>query len=190
MKLIVGLGNPGREYKKTRHNIGFNLIDFLADKYKYSFKIDKKFNSMVGETSINGEKVLIIKPLSFMNLSGTVVNKIKSFYDINIGDILVIQDDLDMDFGKIRVVYDSSSGGHNGIKNISECLGSQKYVRLKIGISNDKNINTKDYVLGKFSKDNIKCLEHIYNRLDNIISDFVNMSVDELKQKYNSMNNN
>ena len=190
MKLIVGLGNPGREYKKTRHNIGFNLLDFIANKDNYSFKIDKKFNCEVGETLINGEKVLMIKPLSFMNLSGTVVSKIKSFYDIDINDILVIQDDLDMEFGKIRIVYDSSSGGHNGIKNISDCLGSQKYTRLKIGISNDKNMDTKDYVLGKFSKDDLNCLEYIYSKLDNIINDFVNMNIDELKQKYNSMNNN
>lgn len=190
MKLVVGLGNPGKEYQKTRHNIGFNLLDSIASKYNYSFKVDKKFNSEIGETSINGEKILLVKPLSFMNLSGTVVNKIKSFYDIDIGDILVIQDDLDMEFGKIRIVYDSSSGGHNGIKNISDCLGSQKYTRLKIGISNDKEMDTKDYVLGKFSKDDIKNLEHIYDKLDNILYDFINMNVDELKQKYNSMNNN
>ena len=153
MKLVVGLGNPGKEYESTRHNIGFGLLNFIADKYNYFFKLDKKFNCELSETNINGEKVLMIKPLSFMNLSGTVVNKITSFYDIDISDILVIQDDLDMDFGKIRIAYDSSSGGHNGIKNISECLGSQKYTRLKIGISNNKDIDTKDYVLGKFSKE-------------------------------------
>ena len=93
-----------------------------------------------------------------------------------------------MEFGKIRIVYDSSSGGHNGIKNITECLGSQKYTRLKIGISNDKDMDTKDYVLGKFSKDNIKSLEYIYDKLDNIIYDFIDKNIDELKQKYNSMN--
>lgn len=190
MKLIVGLGNPGRNYKKTRHNIGFNLLDFIANKYNYSFKLDKKFNCEMGETSINGEKVIMVKPLSFMNLSGTVVSKVKSFYDIDINDILVIQDDLDMEFGKIRIVYDSSSGGHNGIKNISECLGSQEYTRLKIGISNNKDMDTKDYVLGKFNKEDIDSLNHIYDKIDNIIYDFVNMNIDELKQKYNSMNNN
>ena len=189
MKLIVGLGNPGREYKKTRHNVGFNLLDSIAKKNNYSFKKDKKFNCEMCETNINGEKILMVKPLSFMNLSGSVVIKIKAFYDIDINDILVIQDDLDMDFGKIRIVYDSSSGGHNGIKNITECLGSQKYTRLKIGISNDKDMDTKDYVLGKFSKDNIKSLEYIYDKLDNIIYDFTNMDIDELKQKYNSMSN-
>ena len=188
MKLVVGLGNPGKEYKNTRHNIGFNLLDYIAEKNSYSFKVDKKFNCEISETNINGEKVLLVKPLSFMNLSGTVVSRIVSFYDIDISDILVIQDDLDMEFGKIRIVFDSSSGGHNGIKNITECLGSQKYTRLKIGISNDKDMDTKDYVLGKFSKDNIKSLEYIYDKLDNIIYDFIDKNIDELKQKYNSMN--
>ena len=190
MKLVVGLGNPGRKYKNTRHNIGFNLLDSIANRNKYSFRTDKSFNCEIGEIIINGEKVFMVKPLSFMNLSGNVVNKVKSFYDIDVDNILVIQDDLDMEFGKIRVVYDSSSGGHNGIKSITECLGSQKYTRLKIGISNNKEMDTKDYVLGKFNKADIKSLENIYNKLDNIINDFVNMSVEELKQKYNSMNNN
>ena len=164
MKLVVGLGNPGKEYKNTRHNIGFNLLDSIASNNGYSFKKDKKFNCEICETNINGEKVLLVKPLSFMNLSGTVVSKIVSFYDINISDILVIQDDLDMEFGKIRIV--------------------------KIGISNNKDIDTKDYVLGKFSKNDIKNLDHIYDKLDNIISDFIDMDIDKLKQKYNSMNNN
>ena len=190
MKLVVGLGNPGKEYKNTRHNIGFNLLDSIADKNSYFFKTNKKFNCDICETNINGEKVLLVKPLSFMNLSGTVVSRIVSFYNIDISDILVIQDDLDMEFGKIRIVFDSSSGGHNGIKNISECLGSQKYTRLKIGISNNKDIDTKDYVLGKFSTDDINTLKLIYDKLDNILSDFVDMDIDKLKQKYSSMNNN
>ena len=190
MKLVVGLGNPGKEYVNTRHNIGFGLLDYISKKDGYSFKFDKKFNCEMFSINIDGEKVLLIKPFSYMNLSGTVVSKIVSFYDIGVSDILVIQDDLDMEFGKIRIVFDSSSGGHNGIKNISECLGSQKYARLKIGISNNKEMDTKDYVLGKFSKDDIKILEHIYDKLDNIINDFIDMDLDKLKQKYNSMNNN
>lgn len=189
MKLVVGLGNPGKEYTNTRHNIGFELLDFIAKKEDYSFKFDKKFNCEIVETSILGEKIFIVKPYSFMNLSGTVVSKLSSFYDIDINDILVIQDDLDMEFGKIRIVYDSSSGGHNGIKNINEYLGSQKYTRLKIGISNDKNIDTKDYVLGRFSEDEKDKIMHVYSKLDNIIFDFVCMNVEDLKMKYNSMNN-
>ena len=119
MKLVVGLGNPGKEYVNTRHNIGFGLLDYISKKDGYSFKFDKKFNCEMFSINIDGEKVLLIKPFSYMNLSGTVVSKIVSFYDIGVSDILVIQDDLDMEFGKIRIVFDSSSGGHNGIKNIT-----------------------------------------------------------------------
>jgi len=185
MKLVVGLGNPGKEYKNTRHNIGFNLLDCIASNNGYSFKVNKKFNCEMCETNINGEKVLLIKPLSFMNLSGTVVSRIVSFYDIDISDILVIQDDLDMEFGKIRIVYDSSSGGHNGIKNISECLGSQKYTRLKIGISNNKDMDTKDYVLGKLSLKEKKILKDVKVKTIDILNDYLKIDFNVLMTKYN-----
>lgn len=189
MKLIVGLGNPGNEYKDTRHNIGFELLNFIANKEGFSFKENKKFNSLEYEYNINGEKVIIVKPLSFMNLSGHVVSKYTRFYDIDSNDILVIHDDLDMEFGKIRIAYDSSSGGHNGIKDIIDNIGTQKFTRLKIGISNDKEIDTKAYVLGKFSKEQREELMDIYSKLDNIINDFIVLDIDKLKLKYNSMNN-
>lgn len=190
MKLIVGLGNPGNEYVSTRHNIGFGLLDFIADKKNLEFKLDKKFNAYFCDLNISGEKVILIKPLSFMNLSGTVVSKYANFYGITATDILVIQDDLDMIFGKIRIAYDSSSGGHNGIKNIIDCLGTKEFVRVKIGISNDKTIDTKDYVLGKFSNEEKEIINGIYLKLEDIIDDFVLLDVDKLKQKYNNMNNN
>ena len=190
MKLIVGLGNPGNEYKNTRHNIGFELLDFIADKNNFYFKENKKFNSFECEINIDGEKVFLIKPLSYMNLSGTVVGKYAKFYDISEDDILVIHDDLDMEFGKIRIAYDSSSGGHNGIKDIINNIGSKEFTRLKIGISNNKDIDTKDYVLGKFSKEEREELMNIYSKLDNIINDFIVLDIDKLKLKYNSMNNN
>ena len=170
MKLIVGLGNPGNEYKNTRHNIGFELLDFIADKNNLSFKENKKFNSLECELNIDGKKIFIIKPLSYMNLSGTVVGKYAKFYGINEEDILVIHDDLDMEFGKIRIAYDSSSGGHNGIKDIINNIGSKEFTRLKVGISNNKDIDTKDYVLGKFSKEEREVLMNIYSKLDNIIN--------------------
>lgn len=189
MKLVVGLGNPGNEYSKTRHNIGFQLLDYIASRNSIEFKIDKKFNAECATYVVNGEKVHLIKPLSYMNLSGTVVSKYANFYNIDPSDILVIQDDLDMDFGKIRILYDSTSGGHNGIKNIIECIGTKEFTRLKIGISNNKNYDTKDYVLGKFSKEESEILTNIYSKLENIINDFIELDNDKLKQKYNSMNN-
>ena len=150
MKLIVGLGNPGREYEKTRHNIGFNVLDLLADKYNITFSENKKFNALEASFNLIGEKVILVKPLTFMNLSGDSVIKYINYYDIDVNDLLVIHDDLDMELGKIRIVFDSSSGGHNGIKSIINNLNSKKFTRLKIGISHNKNIDTKDYVLGKF----------------------------------------
>lgn len=185
MKLVVGLGNPGREYENTRHNVGFQLLDYIAVNKGLEFSRNK-FNSEYLETNINGEKVFFVKPLSYMNLSGSVVSKFVSFYKINLDDILIIQDDLDMNFGKIRIVYNSSSGGHNGIKDIERCLGTKKYARLKIGIANDKSIDTKDYVLGKFSDEEKKVLEEDYKKLKNIVDDFCDIGMDRLMSKYNN----
>lgn len=188
MKLVVGLGNPGNEYSNTRHNIGFQLLDHIVNRNNIEFKSDKKFNADCATYMVGGEKIHLIKPLSYMNLSGTVVSRYANFYNIEASDILVIQDDLDMDFGKVRILYDSTSGGHNGIKNIIECLGTKEFTRLKIGISNNKNYDTKDYVLGKFSKEESDILANIYSNLENIIDDFISLDTLELKQKYNSMN--
>ena len=184
MKLIVGLGNPGLEYNNTRHNIGFQLLDYIAEKKNLNF-LRNKFNGSYTEMFLNDEKIILLKPLSYMNLSGEVVKNFMSFYKIKLDDLLVIQDDLDMNFGRVKIVYDSSSGGHNGIKDIERCLGSRKYARLKIGISNDKNIDTKDYVLGKFTDDEKNTLLSVDRNLVNIIDDFCIMSLDNLMSKYN-----
>ena len=184
MKLIVGLGNPGHEYENTRHNIGFQLLDYIAKDKNIQFLRDK-FNGKYTELSINGEKVILLKPLSYMNLSGSVVEKYVSFYKINVCDILVIQDDLDMNFGRVKIVHNSSSGGHNGIKDIERCLGTKDYARLKIGIANDKSINTKDYVLGKFTEEEKNILQSVDKNLVNVIDDFCTMSLDRLMSKYN-----
>lgn len=184
MKLIVGLGNPGNEYKNTRHNIGFQLLDYIA-KYNDVKFIKDKFNGKYAEMYINNEKVILLKPQSFMNLSGEVVEKYVSFYKIDLSDVLVIHDDLDMNFGRVKIVYDSSSGGHNGIKDIERCLGTRKYARLKIGIANNKSIDTKDYVLGKFTDEEIRILNDIDKSLLYVINDFCIMSLDRLMSKYN-----
>lgn len=189
MKLIVGLGNPGSEYIKTRHNIGFSLLDYIALEKGYEFRLHKKFNAYISETIVDGEKVVIVKPLSFMNLSGIVVSKCLDYFNIDVKDMLVIHDDLDMEFGKIRIVYDSTSGGHNGIKNIIDNVGTKEFTRLKIGISNNKSMDTKDYVLGKFTEEELNILNSVYEKLVNIISDFVLNDTGKLKQIYNSMNN-
>ena len=185
MKLIVGLGNPGREYENTRHNIGFQLLDYIADKKNLDFS-KEKFNGKYVEYNVNGERVILVKPLSYMNLSGSVVSRFTNFYKIDVKDILVIQDDLDMHFGRVKIVNNSSSGGHNGIKDIEKFLGSREYVRLKIGISNDKTKDTCDYVLGRFNKEELDKLNGIYGNLLNIVDDFCNISLEMLKSKYNN----
>ncbi len=184
MKLIVGLGNPGKEYENTRHNIGFMCIDKYAE--TFNVKLNKeKFNGLYQVINVENENVILLKPLSYMNLSGEVVIKFLNFYKINIDDLLIISDDLDMPTGKIKLKSSGSSGGHNGLKNIELHLGTQEYKRLKIGISNNKLIATKDYVLGKFSIDEQKNINNQIEVINNILNDFLKMTFDQLMSKYN-----
>ena len=184
MKLVVGLGNPGKEYEKTRHNIGFNVLNLYLK--KHSINLDKdKFNGKYAKTNINGEEVIFLEPQTYMNASGDCVRKVVDFYKIKHEDILIIQDDLDMEIGKIKLKEKSSSGGHNGIKDIELKLGTNDIKRLKIGISNNKMMDTKDYVLGKFNKDDQEILEKSYEICLNIIDDFLTMNFDLLMGKYN-----
>ena len=148
MKIIVGLGNPGKEYEKTRHNAGFLTLDKVAA----SLNVDittKKFKALIGETFIKGEKVILVKPQTYMNLSGESLIKILDYYDLDASDIFVISDDLDLPVGQLRIRENGSSGGQRGIQNIIQHLGTNVFLRLKIGIDNNKLIDTKDYVLGK-----------------------------------------
>ena len=185
MKLIVGLGNPGKEYENTRHNVGFSLLDYIVKDKGLDFA-KTKFNAKYVEYNYNNEKILLIKPLSYMNLSGNVVKSFVSFYKLDLTDILIIQDDLDMNLGKIKIVFNSSSGGHNGIKDIEQHLGSRKYARLKIGINNDKSVDNINYVLGKFSMEEQKILNSDYEKLKDIVEDFCSFSLDRLMNKYNN----
>lgn len=185
MKLIVGLGNPGKEYENTRHNIGFSLLDVISKDKGFNFD-SEKFNAKYTEFNTLGERVILIKPLSYMNLSGIVVRKYMDYFKISKDDLLVIQDDLDMVLGKIKFVYNSSSGGHNGIKNIEESISTREYVRLKIGISNNKDIDTRDYVLAKFSKSDLEILNNTYSKLINVIEDFIKLDKSALMSKYNN----
>lgn len=184
VKLIVGLGNPGDNYKNTRHNIGFIVLDNFA-KVK-NVTIDKeKFNGLYGQLFIEGEKVILLKPLSYMNLSGSVVRKYVNYFGIDIDDILVISDDLDLPFLKYRLRLFGSSGGHNGLKNIEFMLKSNKFKRFRIGIGNDKMIDTKDYVLGKFSSLDMEKLNDILPITASVLEDFCKISFEKLMSKYN-----
>lgn len=181
MKLIVGLGNPGNEYKTTRHNVGFLCVDNYVGEVIWK----EKFNALYTEMVINNEKVLFVKPETYMNLSGIAVKKIVDYFKISLADILVIQDDLDLPVGQIKLKYNSSSGGHNGIKSINNELNSTLYARLKIGISNNKDYSTKDYVLGKFSEEEYKIVMDSILECKNIITYFLENGIDKTMNKYN-----
>ena len=183
MKLIVGLGNPGREYDNTRHNVGFMYLDYIfGDK----FQINNKFKAMEYTTVIEGEKVIIIKPLTYMNLSGEAVRNYVNYYKINVEDILVVQDDLDMEVGRNKLLFNHGDGGHNGIKNIILNLGSRDFLRLKIGISKATLGDTKDYVLGKFTLEELNIINNSFKELSSFINDYIAMDRDRLIGKYNS----
>ena len=187
MKLIVGLGNPGNEYVNTRHNVGYSLIDYICK--KNNIDMDKEqFNAKYGVVRIDGERVILIKPLSYMNLSGSVVKKYADYFKLSPEDILVIQDDIDMPIGRVKFVTNSSSGGHNGIKDIEKKLNSKNYIRLKIGVGRDDKYNTRDYVLSKFSKSDLETLIKIYDKLNNILDDFCLISLERIMNKYNKRN--
>lgn len=182
MKMVVGLGNPGKNYKDTRHNVGYLVLD----KYLQDLDWKEKFNGLYLLKTIKGEKVLFVKPLTYMNLSGDCVVKFVNYYDISLDDILVIQDDLDLEFGTYKLKKDSSAGGHNGIKSIINRLGSQKFSRLKIGLSHDRSIDTKDYVLGNFSKKDKELLDNLQRDFNGIIDSFISDGIDKTMNIYNT----
>lgn len=153
VKLIIGLGNPGKPYEHTRHNIGFDVIDELANRWNAPLN-QTKFNGMYATVHRPEGKVILLKPLTYMNLSGECVRPLMDYFDIEIEDIIVIYDDLDLETGKLRLRGKGSAGGHNGIKSLIQHLGTQEFNRIRVGVSRPPaGIKVADYVLGKFSKE-------------------------------------
>ncbi len=184
MKLVVGLGNKGREYENTRHNMGFMLVDRYLQYKNITDKFKEKFNAMYIETTINNEKVIFIKPMTYMNNSGIAVRAFLDFYKLNSEDVLVISDDLDLDLGKFRLRRNGSSGGHNGLKSIISHLGTDNFKRLRIGISNDKD-DVINYVLSKFSKKELNDIDTMFDTLVDVLDDYFVMDFTSLMSKYN-----
>lgn len=184
MKLIVGLGNPGIEYEKTRHNTGFLLIDRLCE--KLDVILDKnKCKANYGIYRHKGEKVIIAKPQTYMNLSGMAVSSMMRFYDIPVEDLIVVHDDLDLPTGKLRLRRKGSSGGQKGMGNIITQLGTQDINRIRVGISNDKNRDTKDYVLSAFSKDELPVLNEALDKGSDALIYSLDHDFDEVMSKFN-----
>ena len=186
MYLIVGLGNPGKEYAGTRHNVGFDAIDFLA--YKNDVKLNKlKFNAVFGEYTVNGEKVLLFKPVTYMNLSGNAVIEAVRFYKIPIDNIIVIYDDIDISLGSLRIRPHGSSGTHNGMKSLIYQLQSDKFKRIRIGIGKSKNPNLSlaDYVLQKFDSNERTIINETIQNAGLAAEDIIRIGINRAMEKYN-----
>lgn len=185
MKLIVGLGNPGKAYKDTRHNVGFMFVDNVAKKLNLKFSLDKAKKCEIVQTNIGLEKVIFIKPQTYMNLSGDSVIAVKNFYKIDVEDILVIYDDLDLETGKIRIRPNGSSGGHKGIQSIITNLGTQNIKRVRIGIDKVSSDKTVDYVIGNFSKADREIIDISLEKGLDIINDFISIPFEQVMSRYN-----
>ena len=186
MKLIVGLGNPGKKYEYTRHNMGFMAIDFYAKKNNLIFK--SKFNGLYSEQTINNEKVIFLKPQTFMNLSGECVLAFVNYFHIDINDILIIYDDRDFEVGEFKIKIGGSSAGHNGIQNIIDNLKTSQIKRLRLGISKN-TIPLIDYVLQRFTDEDLNKINVMLNNVNNIIDDFVTKDFEVVMSKYNGIKN-
>ena len=184
MKVVIGLGNPGKKYEKTRHNIGFIAVDNLRKKMNISDEREK-FRALVSEKNIDGEKVIFLKPQTFMNLSGNSVIEIVNFYKLDPKkDIIVIYDDMDLSFGDIRIREKGSSGGHNGIKSIISHIG-EEFIRIKCGIG-AKEKDAVEHVLGEFNQTEQKDLDEILEIVDNCVIEILTVqNLDRIMQKYN-----
>jgi len=182
MKLIVGLGNPGKKYQNSKHNIGFMALDSYAQLYKMKLKKSIKFH---GEY-IKNDNVILLKPKTFMNNSGLSVRQISDYYNINYEDILIIFDELNLPFSKIRLRKNGTAGGHNGIKSIIAHLGTDNFKRLRIGIDRNQGKEIKEDVLSDFSKIELKKLKDAFILTNNILDDFVSgIDFDQIMNSYN-----
>lgn len=190
MKLIIGLGNPGQRYKDTRHNVGFMFVDEVAKELKVDFSLNKQLKSLITITKINNENIILIKPQTFMNLSGEAVLSVMNYYKIDVQDVLVVYDDLDLPTGRVRIRKNGSSGGHKGMSNIIDLVKTTEIKRLRIGIMNNSNIDTIDYVLGKFSENEMPLILLTILKASEMIESFLKDSFDDFMNKFNRSNVN
>lgn len=183
MKMIIGLGNPGDKYEKTRHNVGFMLVDMLAVDLKVAVS-KSKYQALLGEAQLDGEKIILVKPQTYMNLSGEAVGQLVRWYKLAVEDILVVYDDMDLPFGKLRIRSSGGPGGHNGMKSIIAHLGTNKFNRMRIGIG-QPGVGDVDHVLGRFSKQELAAIEQIINKTIQAIYTFVQQDLNAAMNKFN-----
>lgn len=189
MYIIVGLGNPGREYQNTRHNIGFQVIDAIAEKNNISVK-EKKYKALIGKGVVAGQKVLLVKPQTYMNLSGESVREVIDYYKIDEKEeLIVISDDISLDVGQIRIRKKGSAGGHNGLKNIILHLGHDQFERIKMGVGEKpQGYDLADYVLGHFTQMEQEILQDSIARAVQAVGTIMTDGVDQAMNRYNQKN--
>jgi len=189
MYIIAGLGNPTKQYENTRHNIGFMAIDALADKYDINM-IECKHKSLIGKGMINGTKVILVKPLTYMNLSGEAIRAVSEYYKIDEAEeLLVIYDDISLDLGQIRIRKKGSAGGHNGLKSIIVNLGHDTFRRIKIGVGGKpEGYDLADYVLGHFNGEEIAVMKDSLERTQRAVNLILEGKVDAAMNEYNTKN--
>lgn len=174
MKMIVGLGNIGTRYDETRHNTGFMVVDQLARDYHLGAFTHLKQEAVAVSGVINGEKVMLVKPTTFMNDSGRAVGPLIDYYDIDLDDLVIVNDDLDMPVGKVRLKTHGASGGHNGLKSIISVLGTKNFNRVKVGIDHPQHGTVVSHVLGKFSKDERPKFDQAVEQAEHALEDWIN----------------
>lgn len=187
MKMVICLGNPGTEYAKTRHNAGFMFADALSKKLLFSFSNEKKFKAHTAKTEYNKETLLIVKPQTYMNLSGETLSALLNFYKTDIKTIFLVFDDIALDLGRIRFRSSGSAGGHNGVKSIIKHLGTDSFCRLKIGIGPQPEfIKSEDYVLQKFKKEEEETLKNVINTSIDAFLYYMEYGLEKAQNKYNN----
>ena len=185
MKIIIGLGNPTSKYAGTRHNIGFSIITRLSDEYNIPLNI-KKHKGICGAGFINNEKVLLVEPQTYMNLSGECVREVLEFYKLTNDDIIVIYDDVSLDVGQLRIRKKGSAGGHNGIKSIIAHLGSEEFIRIKVGVGNKPaDWDLADYVLGRFPEEELETVRESVKNAACACESIIKYGIDYAMNQYN-----
>ena len=174
MKMIVGLGNIGTRYDETRHNTGFMVVDQLARDYHLGAFTHLKQEAVAVSGIINGEKVMLVKPTTFMNDSGRAVGPLVDYYDIDLDNLVIVNDDLDMPVGKVRLKPHGASGGHNGLKSIISALGTKNFNRVKVGIDHPQHGTVVSHVLGKFSKEERPKFDQAVEQAEHALEDWIN----------------
>lgn len=183
MWLIAGLGNPGRKYSRTRHNLGFMVLEEVAQRFGIVFLERGQYR--LGRGSMEGKNILLLEPLLYMNLSGPVVEKVRRKFAVDNENLLVIHDDLDMEAGKLRIRKNGSSGGHKGVESIIQSIGSGDFIRIKAGIGREPGMPSEEYVLRKFSRHELGVIKDMIKSAAEAVSTIVSEGVDKAMNKFN-----